>query len=73
MGLDTQIKQYDFDSWWLYVEACRKMAHLNNFTMRELDRALWQYSKEHQPPEKSTVKMRVKRTTKTQTPTRLVP
>jgi hypothetical protein len=35
---------YDFEFWWSYVEACRRLA--GNHSMREFDRALWEYSKQ---------------------------
>lgn len=38
-------KQYDFQFWWKYVQFCRKLASKHGMEMRELDRALWQYSK----------------------------
>jgi hypothetical protein len=41
-------KQYSFDTWWPYVEFCRKLARQNGVDMRTLDQALWQYSKENQ-------------------------
>jgi len=37
---------YDFPFWWKYVEFCRRIAKEADVTMRILDRALWQYSKE---------------------------
>jgi hypothetical protein len=40
--------QYDFDLWWPYVEYCRSLALDSGVSMRTLDRALWQYSKENQ-------------------------
>ncbi|MDI9330924.1 MAG: hypothetical protein QM527_06385 [Alphaproteobacteria bacterium] len=40
--------QYDFDFWWAYTEKCRKLATAAKLTMRQLDMALWQYSKEKQ-------------------------
>jgi hypothetical protein len=40
--------QYNFDFWWEYVEFCRELADTNNVSMRTLDQALWQYSKENQ-------------------------
>lgn len=39
---------YSFSFWWPYVEYCRQLAARNSVTMRSLDRALWQYSKENQ-------------------------
>jgi hypothetical protein len=52
MGM-AQPTQYTFGFWWEYVEACRKLLlaarrHHPSLSMRELDRALWQYSKENQ-------------------------
>ena len=41
-------KQYDFPFWWRYTLYCRELAHTHNVSMRELDQALWQYSKLHQ-------------------------
>jgi hypothetical protein len=48
-----QPSQYTFDFWWRYLESCRSLFRrvlrdVPNLTMRELDRALWQYSKENQ-------------------------
>lgn len=40
---------YTFPFWWDYAQYCRKLAKSSNVSMRTLDRALWQYSKEHQP------------------------
>ncbi len=39
---------YSFELWWQYVEHCRALARRQDVDMRTLDRALWQYSKEHQ-------------------------
>ena len=39
---------YAFDFWRAYTEACREIARRSRVSMRELDRALWQYSKENQ-------------------------
>jgi hypothetical protein len=41
-----QPSQYTFDFWWEYVQFCRSLADLARVSMRTLDRALWQYSKE---------------------------
>lgn len=41
-------KQYDFGFWWAYTLYCRSLADEHNVSMRTLDRALWQYSKEKQ-------------------------
>lgn len=43
-----QPKSYDFPFWLSYTEHCRALAKRNNVSMRTLDRALWQYSKEKQ-------------------------
>jgi hypothetical protein len=43
-----QPSAYSFRFWWSYVEACRSIAQRNRVSMRTLDRALWQYSKERQ-------------------------
>ena len=40
---------YNFAFWEEYSAYCRALARENKLTMRELDRALWQYSKENQP------------------------
>ena len=41
-------KKYDFDFWWEYTMFCRQIAKRCGVSMRTLDRALWQYSKERQ-------------------------
>ncbi len=41
-------KQYNYLFWKRYVEFCREIAERNNVSMRVLDRAMWQYSKENQ-------------------------
>lgn len=43
-----KVPVYSFPFWWRYVEECRRLAEENGVSMRSLDRALWQYSKEHQ-------------------------
>jgi hypothetical protein len=47
LGVVGRPSSYRFDFWWDYVQACRRLAEKNACTMRDLDRALWQYSKEH--------------------------
>jgi hypothetical protein len=42
--------QYSFNFWWSYVDYCRKLAARSKLSMRDLDKALWQYSKENQVP-----------------------
>ena len=39
---------YTFQFWHEYTEYCRDLADRNGMTMRRLDSALWQYSKEKQ-------------------------
>lgn len=39
-------KKYDFDFWISYTQFCRQLADESKVTMRMLDRALWQFSKE---------------------------
>jgi hypothetical protein len=41
-------KQYDFRFWQEFTEFCRGLAEQTGASMRTLDRALWQYSKEKQ-------------------------
>ena len=36
---------YTFDLWWRYVEACRELSGSFSISMRTVDRALWQYSR----------------------------
>jgi hypothetical protein len=52
LGVDAP-SQYDFELWWSYTECCRALARKYGVTMRALDRALWQYSKENQDPRSS--------------------
>ena len=40
--------KYDFDFWLEYAVFCRHLSHETGASMRTLDRALWQYSKENQ-------------------------
>ncbi len=42
-------RQYTFEFWKKYVDFCRALAQRASITMRVLDRALWQYSRENQP------------------------
>ncbi len=44
----TKPPAYTFDFWIAYVEFMRKIAAAAGVSMRTLDRALWQYSKEKQ-------------------------
>ena len=47
LGLDP-LPPYDFPLWQAYTDHCRALAAAARVSMRELDRALWQYSKENQ-------------------------
>ena len=40
---------YNFQLWQAYVECARELAQTSGVSMRELDRALWAYSKWNQP------------------------
>lgn len=42
-------QSYNFELWDAYTKFCRDLAHRHQVTLRVLDRALWQYSKEKQP------------------------
>ena len=48
LGIDHVPAAYDFDFWMAYTLFCRKLAAEVGVSMRQLDRALWQYSKENQ-------------------------
>jgi hypothetical protein len=45
---------YEFSFWWEYTQFCRKLAAEAGVSMRTLDRALWQYSKENQEKKENT-------------------
>jgi len=49
LGVYSPPSAYRFSFWWAYVEACRCLCRQAKASMRSVDRALWQYSKEHQP------------------------
>ena len=49
LGIDEAPARYEFPFWWAYVRTCRRLAADVGVSMRILDRALWQYSKERQP------------------------
>jgi len=44
----TPPRKFDFEFWWDYVQATRKLAKRARVDMRTLDRALWQYARENQ-------------------------
>lgn len=48
LGIDNPPIDYDFKFWSEYTQFCRHLASEAGVTMRILDRALWQYSKEKQ-------------------------
>ena len=48
LGIDRRRVTYNFTLWWEYTKYCRKLAKEADVSMRELDRALWQFSKENQ-------------------------
>jgi hypothetical protein len=50
LGIAHAPTAYSFLYWWAYTTTCRDLATKSGVSMRTLDRALWQYSKEHQPP-----------------------
>lgn len=44
----TTVPVYNYTFWMEYVEICRGLAKRNKLSMRQVDAALWQYSKERQ-------------------------
>lgn len=48
LGVVVEPNDYNFDFWWQYTRYCRRVADENTVTVRTLDKALWQYSKENQ-------------------------
>ena len=49
LGIDKP-PTYDFPFWEAYTRFCRNLSRKYSRSMRTLDRALWQYSKEKQKP-----------------------
>ena len=47
-SLGVKVSYYGFALWWEYTRFCRALATECGVSMRVLDRALWQYSKENQ-------------------------
>ncbi len=47
LGIDSP-PAYGFAFWWEYTLVCRSLAAQASVSIRALDRALWQYSKENQ-------------------------
>jgi hypothetical protein len=50
LGVDPLPTSYSFELWWQYARTCRALADEAGVSMRTLQRALWQYSNEHQEP-----------------------
>ncbi len=48
LGVEADSSKYDFDLWWDYTCFCRNIAADTGVSMRTLDKALWQFSKENQ-------------------------
>jgi hypothetical protein len=48
LGVEVSPTHYDFATWWDYVTTCRRIAESAGTSIRDLDRALWQYSKKNQ-------------------------
>jgi hypothetical protein len=48
LGVDKSPSAYRFDLWALYTAACRRLAAEAGCSLRTVDRALWQYSRERQ-------------------------
>lgn len=48
LGVEAKDVTYNFDFWWAYTSFSRKLAQEAGVSMRELDRALWQFSKTSQ-------------------------
>lgn len=47
VGIERNPRRFDFDFWWGYVRACRRYIEEAGIDARTLDRALWQYAREH--------------------------
>jgi hypothetical protein len=48
LEVEIETSDYDFDLWWEYTCYCRLVAVESGVSMRTLDKALWQFSKENQ-------------------------
>jgi hypothetical protein len=48
LGIVKKPAFYTFDFWWKYVQFCRELAKECRVSMRVLDQALWQFSKDNQ-------------------------
>lgn len=49
LSREVEPHEYDFALWDEYVRTCRSLATKAEVSVRTLDKALWQYSKEEQP------------------------
>ena len=47
-SLNCEKRRDTFEFWWSYVQACRDLAAECGLSMRDVDRALWEYSKQNQ-------------------------
>ena len=47
-SLNCEKRGDTFQFWWRYVETCRALATGARLSMRDLDRALWEYSNQNQ-------------------------
>lgn len=47
-SLGLEDRNYSVEFWLEYTNLCRRLASMSGLSMRELDRALWQFSKENQ-------------------------
>lgn len=47
---EPKVQTCRFDQWWAYTEYCRDLTTQASVSMRTLDRALWQYSRENRRP-----------------------
>ena len=52
LSIDPPPASYSFEFWWKYTRTCRSSADEAGVSMRTLDRARWQYSKEYRPTPK---------------------
>jgi hypothetical protein len=50
LGIEKPPATCSFEFWQEYTRTCRSLAKQAPVSMRTLDRALWQYSEEQQPP-----------------------
>ncbi len=46
LGVEELPNPLPFEDWWEYVQTCRGLAAATDASMRDLDRALWQYDRE---------------------------